>query len=58
MLMRKILKGFIMLSFTAFLISSAAYIQVNFGSDLGVPAWFAALTGILVSVYKLISDHD
>ena len=47
-----------MLSFTAFLISSASYIQVNFGSDLGVPAWFAALTGILVSVYKLISDHD
>jgi hypothetical protein len=56
--MRKIIKAFIMLSFTAFLISSAAYIQENFGWDLGIPAWFAALTGILIAVYKFTTDND
>jgi len=47
-----------MLSFTAFLISSAVYIQNSFGWDLGIPAWFAALTGILTGVYKLSLDKD
>lgn len=56
--MKKIIRGFIMLSFTAFLISSAIYIQNTFGWDLGIPAWFAALTGILVAVYKLVIDND
>ena len=58
MMMKKIIRGFIMLSFTAFLISSAVYIQNTFGWDLGIPAWFAALTGILVAVYKLVVDND
>ena len=56
--MKKILRSFIMLSFTAFLISSATYIQNTFGWDLGIPAWFAALTGILVAVYKLALDKE
>jgi hypothetical protein len=56
--MKKIIKNFIMLSFTAFLITSALYIQETFGWDLGIPAWFAALTGILVGIYKLTIDND
>jgi hypothetical protein len=56
--MKKIFRSFIMLSFTAFLVSSAWYIQDTFGWDLGIPAWFAALTGILVAVYKLVIDTD
>lgn len=56
--MKTIIRGFIMLSFTAFLISSASYIQNAFGWDLGIPAWFAAVTGILMSFYKLVLSDD